>query len=345
MNTVLTTILKTKRAHNSTGELNFLKWLHDCLKDMGHKPEAMAEGCIVVANKPNKVLYSCHVDTVHSQKVSDGSMQTLFMDTALNHVFLEKPESGCLGADDGAGIYVLLRMLAAEVPGTYIFHRGEERGGIGSNAMLTKHKAWLSSFEQCVAFDRAGKEDLIVTQGGQACASVAYGDSLIAALAGQGLKYEICHKGSFTDSKVYRGVIPECINLSVGYEQQHGPGEYLDYEYLENLVTAVIKLDWESLTIARKPAPEPSKQFPMYDGYDYYSDKPMPMPKLKSLPPPPKKLPPPPTPEAEDLEHMNYEEIFEWSCDEVLTEAIINLMVKCKEAEARADMYRQLVGL
>lgn len=348
MHQLLKSILTTKRAHNSTGELNFLKWLHDHLKDLGCKPQAMAEGCIVVENGPNKVLFSCHVDTVHNTAVSDGSMQELFVDTAMGHVFTANPPvSGCLGADDGAGIYVLLRMLAANVPGTYIFHRGEERGGIGANGMLNKHAKWLEQFTQCVAFDRAGKEDIILTQGGQMCASAAYGDALSKALAGQGLKYANCHKGSFTDSKVYRQIIRECINLSVGYEQQHGPGEYLDYEHLELLTAAAIKLEWEKLPVSRNIVPDMPKFQPNYgrsidgdDGFLGYK-KPSSVASIK-----PKKLKvPPPMPEAEDLEHMNYEEIFEWTGDETLTEAICSLMIKNAELEARADMYRQLVGL
>lgn len=353
MNNLLNNILTTKRAHNSTGELNFLKWLHDHLKDIGRKPQAMAEGCIVVENRPNKVLFSCHVDTVHNTAISDGSMQELFVDTAMGHVFLANPAPGCLGADDGAGVYILLRMLAADVPGTYIFHRGEERGGIGANGMLTKHAKWLEQFAQCIAFDRAGKEDIILTQGGQMCASVAYGDALSKDLAAQGLKYENCHKGSFTDSKVYRQIIRECINLSVGYEQQHGPGEYLDYEHLELLTEAAIKLEWTKLPVSRNIVPDVPKFQSnylygqgLYDEDDGYPDYKKTTAKISPIAPKKgKPLPAVVMPEAEDLEHMNYEEIFEWTGDETLTEAICNLMVKNAELEAKADMYRQLVGL
>jgi hypothetical protein len=346
MNKLLETILTTKRAHNSTGELNFLKWLHDTLKDMGCKPEAMAEGCIVVSNKPNKVLFSCHVDTVHSTALSDGSFQPLTIDPAMGHVFLGDPKSGCLGADDGAGIYVLLRMLAADVPGTYIFHRGEERGGIGANAMLAKHRDWLKKFNQCVAFDRANKDDIIITQGGASCASVAYGVSLSAALAAQGLEYKNSNNGSFTDSKVYRSVIAECINLSVGYQDQHGPGEYLDYEHLELLVLAAIRIEWSKLAVTRKPVEEQKSLFnnsKYLKDYEEYSVGIK--PKFKSVPVPP------PAPvkvsayDSEDLEHMNYEEIFDWTGDESVTEAICNMMVAKAEAEARAEMYQQLAGL
>ena len=156
MDKLLETILTSKRAHNSPGELAFLQWRHNTTKDMGYEPKAMAEGCIVVENKPNKVLFSCHVDTVHQTSICQGDKQALFYDAGLGHVFLADKKEGCLGADDGAGVYILLRMLENKVPGTYIFHRGEERGGIGANAMALKHKDWLTQFEQCVAFDRAG---------------------------------------------------------------------------------------------------------------------------------------------------------------------------------------------
>ena len=375
MDGLIEKILTTKRAHNSIGELNFLKWLHDYIKEIGHDPVPMAEGCIAVECGASKVMFSCHVDTVHPPGSCSGDMQNLYFDQGFGHIFLAGPQKDCLGADDGAGVYVLLSMLKAKVPGTYVFHRGEERGGIGSNAMLRKHKDWLSKFNQCVAFDRAGGEDIVITQGGKVCGSPAYANSLAALLKPFDLDYKISHLGSFTDSKVYRQIIPECINLSVGYEQQHGPSEYLDFEHLVKLTNAAIAIDWASLTIARKPEPEPepepyspnsferytqarsrsfseftaSRSFPNLLGEAEISlvrlktkastKKPIPTKALMKSPFKPQ------VGKKEDLEFMNYEEICEWANDETLADAISTLLLKNGELEARAAVYRQLLGL
>ena len=74
---------------------------------------------------------------------------------ALNTSFLDKSgDATCLGADDGAGIYIMLRMIETKKPGLYVFHRGEERGGIGAKATVTKHAEFFKKggYEQCIAF-------------------------------------------------------------------------------------------------------------------------------------------------------------------------------------------------
>lgn len=374
---LLESILITKRAHNSPGELSFLQWLYKTLGTLGFAPKAMAEGCIVVENKPNKVLFSCHVDTVHTPSLCQKGTQTLFYDAGQAHIFLgEKEQGGCLGADDGAGIYILLQMLKHDVPGTYIFHRGEERGGIGSNAMLLKHRAWLGQFNQCVAFDRAGTEDIIITQGGVACASLAYATSLQKELGKHGLSYAPSHRGSFTDSKVYRGVIPECINLSVGYDLQHSAEEYLNVEHLYVLCEAVFKIDWAGLTIARDPV-EPFAGSSAgrhsagflgestvrhaagrlngygFDGDKYYGSANS-LQKTSANAEPSKAKgkgkakvtslvsKPLPAISAIDLECMNYMEILKLTGDEDLADAIVELVARKAESEARARVYRNL---
>jgi hypothetical protein len=273
MDPLIAAILCTKRAHNSTGELNFVKWLHEHLEKLGHKPVAMAEGAVTVQiGSGFKTLFSCHVDTMHSTHESDGSLQSVFFDEAFQHIFLADKKSGCLGADDGAGIYIMLKMIEAKVGGTYIFHRGEERGGISANAMKAKHPEWLKQFSACIAFDRPNSDEVIITQGGTPCASVGYGKALAKALTDLGLKYEISTKGVFTDSKVYNSIIPECINIGVGYAMQHSSSEYQDWNHLNLLTQAAIKLDWAALKPERVPVAEVAyKQSESWKGMRDYS--------------------------------------------------------------------------
>lgn len=253
MNDLLSTILSSKRAHGSAGEASFRKWLWARLPS----PVEMAEGCIAVTIGQSKTLFSCHVDTVHSIQESDTNCQPLVYDANLSTVSLDGGTSSCLGADDGAGIYVMLRMIEKQVPGTYLFHTGEERGGIGARAMFRQHADWLKKFKRAVAFDRAGTSDVVVTQGGVPCASATAGAALATALNTVGAKhsfsYQVSHKGTFTDTKVYAPLIPECFNLSVGYEFQHTPDEYLDVAFVEQLVDVACSLAWEDLPTVRVP--------------------------------------------------------------------------------------------
>jgi hypothetical protein len=266
LNEWLKQILSTRRRHESQGDFAFRKWLIDTLKSLGQK-EQIIEGNIVVTvkgkgKKESTTLFSCHIDTCHSLEESTGQRQSLCYDSTFNHLFLNKLDAegkelknvpGCLGADDGAGVYVLLRMIKAKVPGTYIFHIGEEVGCIGSRAMASKQSTWLSKFTHAIAFDRQGTQDIIITQGGQVCASTECGMALADAINAchSELDMEISHKGVLTDVKHYAFDIPECINVAVGYDSQHGSHESLDVGHLERLVDACVKIDWAKLPVKR----------------------------------------------------------------------------------------------
>ena len=363
MDNLIQAILGTKRAHNSTGELNFVAWLYKALETIGHKGTAMAEGAVVVTvGTGGKNLFSCHLDTVHNTAESDGSMQKLFYDENFGHIFCGDKASTCLGADDGAGIYIMLNMIEAKVRGTYIFHRGEERGGLSAHAMRAKHKDFLKQFDTCIAFDRPNDYEVIITQGGADCASPDYGNALAAELKELGLSYEISRKGVFTDSKVYRDVIPGWINLGVGYANQHTNQEFLDWNHLLKLTEAAIKLPWDTLKPVRKPveivAPSPSAWKPknkmkgfagfLGDGYKgYYGDD------FDDLPP--AKVAPikAPTKQEEDLESgldidfetMSRAEIDEYTCDEEMTNAIMRIVVELDAERARVSRLQMLLGM
>jgi hypothetical protein len=204
------------------------------------------------------VLFSCHVDTVHGAGECDGTPQPLAFDPAFNHLFLaEKEKSGCLGADDGCGIYIMLRMIEKGVKGKYIFHTGEEVGAVGSRAFVANNKKFCEDLEMVVAFDRAvysgENPEVIITQGGSACASTTFGEALCKELnkTDFDLPYVVSHKGVFTDSKTYRNLVPECVNVACFYNKQHSAEEYVNVAELEKLVKAACSVQWQSLPIAR----------------------------------------------------------------------------------------------
>jgi hypothetical protein len=328
----------------------------------------MAEGCTIVTvgkKDRTKILFSSHIDTVHSALESDGSKQTLVYDANFKHIFPGDKAVTCLGADDGVGVYIMLKMLEAKVEGTYIFHRGEEKGGIGARAMLAKHEKWLEEFDYSIAFDRPGTNEVIVTQGGSTCASPEFGRQLADMLNVDGLKYEVSHRGVFTDNKVYRQVIPCNVNLGVGYFNQHGNSEYLDWGHVEKLLAALLKLKWNYLKVVRKIIPEilqtnyrgwsnRGRKFGA-GGFDYDYDLDMFQQARHQMQPPAKVAPIkgklPPEPELStlmELQSMTYEEILEWTAagdPEDFAKTFSEMLMEIDMLRAKNDRYQTLMGL
>jgi len=349
---LLSTILKTRRCHGSAGDISFRQFLVRWLSAAKVKHRISEPGNIIATvGKSSTTLFSCHIDTVHNGHESN-STQELFFDPSFGHIFLaDKKASTCLGADDGAGIYVLLKMIKAKVPGTYIFHVGEERGCIGANAMLQREREFLKGFDRAIAFDRAGTDEVIVTQSGQQCASIDFGNSLAKLLTANNLPYEVSHKGMLTDVRVYAGVIPECVNLSVGYYEQHGSSEYLDVAHLEALVKACINIKWDLIDPVRvPPAIAPSRPYTPHGwkGLDDYIDtsskvlKPANTPKYGSA----FEQPVEPKVEGDDLTTMSKSEIEQLCAEDpyVASELILQLLEDYGALQGRVDALKRLLS-
>lgn len=273
---LLVTILSWPRPHLSFAELRFRAWLSAQINARleGFTVQYLAEGvmyCTVADNagKPSTTLFSCHIDTVDAALEGEAvevegtqrhKAKSLTYDPNFGIIALDSKSTvgTCLGADDGAGVWLMLKMLDAKVPGGYMFHTGEERGGIGSRAVLVKHADILKKYEVAVAFDRPRNNEVITHQGGDKCASQKFAESMCTKLNAFGFDYKPSNGGTFTDTKIYRGVIAECANLGVGYVSQHGRSETQDYAHLNALCEALIKLDWLSLPVDRDPLePDP----------------------------------------------------------------------------------------
>lgn len=271
---LLLKILSTRRRHTSDGDVKFRLWLFAYIKALGLDPKIVVEGNILVEVDPKStVLFSCHMDTVHSMNESnDRKPQELMYDPVFGHLFLaDQKDSSCLGGDDGVGVYIMLRMLEAKVKGKYIFHTGEEVGGVGSSSFVKNSAAYLEDIEQVVAFDRAVYDDanpeVILSQRGGRCASDEYGNELAKRLnlTKFDKPYVISHKGVFTDSANYSRVVPECVNLGCFYVNQHTPREVVDVFGVERLAEAACAIDWSTLPIKRQlQAPQPQS----YNGYN-----------------------------------------------------------------------------
>lgn len=228
------------------------------------------ENIVMVTDEKSDTLFSCHTDTVHWH----GGRQQVVYDENLGVIYTDGESSDCLGADDGTGVWLMLEMIACGVPGTYIFHRGEECGGVGSRWLRENEQDFLKRFKRAIAFDRKDVWNVITHQGGQRCCSGEFAEKLYDALnkTNDALIYDEDDTGVFTDTKNYVYLIPECTNLSVGYYDQHTSNERQDVRHAMRLLSACLEVDWEALPVHRKIPEEPKYYSGLYRGYGALDD-------------------------------------------------------------------------
>lgn len=234
-------------------------------------------------------MFTSHLDTATSAN------------TPVNHVFegnlIKTDGKSILGADDKAGVTIMLNMIEKNIPGLYYFFLGEEVGCVGSKKVAEKHKVEkLSYINKVVSFDRRGTDSVISFQASQRCCSDTFAKALSDELnkADTSFKYEKDPTGVYTDSAQFVSIYPECTNISVGYYSEHTFSERQDIEHLVKLAEAVIKVDWNSLPVERDPATveydswgygwgsygRSSSRYSTYDDWDdYYGRSSTPKPK------------------------------------------------------------------
>ena len=165
-----------------------------------------------------------------------------------------------LGADDGAGIALLLHLMRNKVPGYFLLCRAEEVGGQGSDYLALEHRDLLKQFDRAIAFDRKGVSSVITHQGSRCC-SDEFGEALSIALCTDELLYATDNTGVFTDTANFTEHIPECTNISCGYEKEHSDKERLNVRHLKMLAAQIVLVDWEAL---------PTKKDPTVSDYEPY---------------------------------------------------------------------------
>jgi len=195
---------------------------------------------VTVGDNPASVLFSCHVDMISADY--NASRQTLMLNEA-GYLCCANPSQ--LGADDGAGIWIMLNMIAANIAGLYIFHRDEEIGGLGSLHIQHYETEILDGIKNAIAFDRRGTNSIVTHMLYQRCCSNGYAQALSKAL---GMAHELDDAGGFTDVSQYIGLIAECTNISVGYINEHTTTEQLNHVYLVKLRDKLLKINWQELS-------------------------------------------------------------------------------------------------
>lgn len=239
------------RPHRSATEEHFVGRYLQTLPGAWSDPHGNVH---VTVGTPD-ILWSCHTDTVHR---TDGRQQVSQIYDRI--VLTPGSTSACLGGDDTVGVYLCLSMIAAGRSGHYIFHRGEECGGVGSRALAASTPHLLAGSRYAIALDRAGTGDIVTSQCGRRCCSDVFAESLAQALAPTFRHTDRYHPaaGTYTDTHEYRHLIPECTNLSVGYTRAHSPTEVVDTRHVARLLHALCVLDPAHLQCVRSTS-EPDK--------------------------------------------------------------------------------------
>lgn len=210
------------------------------------------------------VMFTSHLDTATSAN------------TPVNHVFdgdiIKTDGKSILGADDKAGVTIMLYMIKNNIPGLYYFFLGEEVGCIGSKKVAeVQRKEKIEGVNKVISFDRRGTNSVITYQSSKRCCSDNFGKTLSAQLnqADVDFKYENDPTGILTDSVQFISIYPECTNISVGYQSEHTFSETQNIKHLEKLAEACLKVDWNSLPVERDPSVVEYKTYGSYGGWGY----------------------------------------------------------------------------
>jgi hypothetical protein len=212
----------------------------------------------------SKTMFTCHLDT--------SSYKSEPVTHVIGSKFIKSDGTTILGADDKAGMTILLYMIEKGVPGLYYFFIGEESGCIGSSAAARSLD--FGGYNKCISFDRRGYDSVITEQFGGKCSSDEFASELAKRLNSSyvGFKFRPDPTGIYTDSASFTDIIPECTNISVGYFDEHRNSERQDIIFLERLCEALVKIDFETLPIVREPgdsgyysAPKSSTNYIEYD--------------------------------------------------------------------------------
>lgn len=242
--------LSTKRPHNGVGVEAFTEWLWDNVPAELHQYVWRdGAGNLHVDNRTrpeHRTLFVAHVDTVHREDGANKIRKAKGMWHAVD---------ACLGADDGAGVAILMHMMHNNVAGYYIFTQGEECGGIGAKFIAKYQPELLDQFDRAIAFDRRGTDSIITHQGYGRTASDAFAQALADQLnaTNDQLMYSPDNTGVYTDTAEFIDNIPECTNISVGYYSEHGVNERLDIFHYQHLSSAVLAVNWDGLPTERDP--------------------------------------------------------------------------------------------
>lgn len=244
-------------------ELGLLPYLPE-----GYKEDGLGNYYLQIGDTPS-TMFTCHLDTACSKKEKVTHIQ--------NGNIIGTDGTTILGADDKAGMVVLLYMIENKVPGLYYFFEGEEVGCVGSSKLSSvwDDMEFSKYIKKVVSFDRRGTDSVITEQAFGQCCSDEFATDLSQKLNLTGFNFNFSPDptGIYTDSAQFMDLVPECTNISVGYYNEHTTRETQDIDFLIRLCKAVCMIDWESLPIVRDNTNPYTWEYGSWNNYDDEDDE------------------------------------------------------------------------
>lgn len=180
------------------------------------------------------VLLSAHMDTVRGVL---ADRELVEKDGVI------KSSKGALGADDRAGITVILTVLrnletSTNFNGTLkiAFSREEEIGCKGADRIDPR---WYENVDLAIVVDRRGNRDIVVGCSSAFCSNeVGYFMEDVSILCGMDWQ---CVEGGVSDAMTFSSNGVNSINLSVGYRNEHTENEYVVLDDMADTVRLIVQ--------------------------------------------------------------------------------------------------------
>lgn len=205
-------------------EYHLHRYLINKLESNGYEVKATTK-YIYATNKESKypVCLIAHLDTVWELPPRE---EDLIYDAEKD---IMMGIDGGIGADDRAGVYVILSLLSKGIyPQSIIFTHDEEIGGIGAYHLIADFPTPECDYRYLIQIDRQGFTDCVFYN----CDNKEF----VAYVESFGWIEEY---GTFTDISIIAPVWDiAAVNLSAAYVNEHCDNEYLKPKYLEEEITA-----------------------------------------------------------------------------------------------------------
>lgn len=193
---------------------------------LGEKICGSGEGAVV--------LLSAHMDTVKG---------VLADRTLIEKNGVISADKGALGADDRAGIAIILTVLrnlnkVKSFDGVIkvAFSRQEEIGCIGAEHI---DPSWYQDTDLAIVVDRRGSRDIVVGCGMAFCSNpVGYFMEEVSKMADMDWK---CVEGGVSDAMVFSQNGVNSINLSAGYYNEHTDREYVVLNEMKDTIRLILQ--------------------------------------------------------------------------------------------------------
>jgi tripeptide aminopeptidase len=180
------------------------------------------------------ILLNAHLDTVDA--IVEGR-------SIVKNGDVWSSDQGILGADDRAGVAVLLelaqRLQSPGFNGTvkYIFTVEEESGLVGARSV---DETFLWGVDAAIVVDRRGTGDIVTSCGGyEPFCHESYGVLFEKAAEGIGLAGWKMRAGGSSDTRIWAAHGIQSVNLSAGYNNEHTDLETLNVEACFNTMTLI----------------------------------------------------------------------------------------------------------